>query len=112
MVATQRADAALYNLGPVACIPFGEGRAFRVRSAEVAVFRLRTGEILATQAACPHRGGPLADGIVGNGRVICPLHANTFDLATGRAVSGACEALKIYPVAVSASGDILLSLEA
>lgn len=111
MVAIQCLQPNLYDLGPAASIPFGEGRAYRVGSHDVAVFRSRTGEIFATQAACPHKDGPLADGIVGGGRVICPLHAYTFDLASGRPVSGACEGLRVYEVAVSADGNISLRLD-
>src|SRR5207247_475679 len=111
VVTIQGVQGAVYNLGPVSGIPLGEGRAFQVGSLTVAVFRTRTGELFATQATCPHKAGPLADGIVGGGRVICPLHAYTFDLATGQSAVDTCDALAVYPVATSASGDILLSLE-
>ena len=50
-----------HRLGPVQAIPLGEGRAFAVGDTQVAVFRLRDG-LRATQAVCPHAGGPLADG--------------------------------------------------
>jgi nitrite reductase (NADH) small subunit len=112
MVTAQHLQTTVYNLGPVAAIPLGEGRVFRVQSAEIAVFRSRSGDLFATQAACPHREGPLADGIIGSGRVICPLHAYAFDLATGQSASVGCERLKVYPVAISGAGEILLSLEA
>ncbi len=49
-------------------IPLGEARVFRVDGREVAVFRCRSGEVFATSAECPHRGGPLADGLVGGHR--------------------------------------------
>ena len=52
---------------------------------DVAVFRCRSGEVYATEAECPHRGGPLADGLVGSHSVICPLHGFVFDLRTGEA---------------------------
>jgi nitrite reductase (NADH) small subunit len=94
----------------VTAIPLGEGRAFRVGPMDVAVFRLRTGEVLATQATCPHRSGPLADGIVGSGRVICPLHGYSFDLASGRPGAAATDAIEVYTVLISEQGEILLSL--
>lgn len=101
----------MYNLGPVSNIPQGEGRTYRVADATIAVFRTRDGGLFATQALCPHKGGPLADGIIGACKVVCPLHSYKFDLATGEAVGNACESLKTYPVSLSAMGDILLGLE-
>ncbi len=101
---------SVYNLGPVSRLPLGEGRIFQVGHTAVAIFRTRGGEVFATQASCPHRGGPLADGLVGAEKVICPLHSYKFDLATGEPVGNACEALKTYPVSVSETGDILLCL--
>ena len=98
-----------YRLGPVEQIPVGEGRVFEVGATPVAVFRTRQGGVYATQAACPHREGPLADGIIGGGQVVCPLHAYKFDLATGKPVGNECGPLRTYPVSVSEGGEILLS---
>lgn len=99
-----------YNLGPLQRIPPGEGRVFRVRDSEVAIFRARTGQIFATQSTCPHRGGPLADGLIGDGKVVCPLHSYVFDLVTGQSSESACPHLRTYPVALNAAGEILLTL--
>lgn len=103
---------AWYDLGPAWAIPPGEGRVYEVEGTPVAVFRTRAGELFASQARCPHRGGPLADGIVGGGTVVCPLHAFRFDLATGAALGDACASLVTYPVQLTATGEILLSLAA
>lgn len=99
-----------YNLGPLTRIPCGEGRTYYVNGRAIAVFRTRDDEVFATQAFCPHKGGPLADGIIGTGKVICPLHAYQFNLKTGRPVGNTCPELKIYAVSLSPTGDILLSL--
>lgn len=96
------------NLGPLHRIPRGEGRAFEVSGRQIAVFRARDDEIYATEALCPHRQGPLADGFVGRGRVVCPLHAFHFELATGAAVGNTCRSLEKYEVRVDAAGDVLL----
>ena len=85
------------DLGAVDFIPLGEGRAYAVASRTIAVFRQRDGRLFATDNHCPHRSGPLADGIVGAGTVICPLHAWKFDLATGRCL-GEAVTLQTYPV--------------
>ena len=50
-----------YSVGMVDDVPMGEGRTFVVAGSQVAVFRLRDGSLHATQAACPHAGGPIAD---------------------------------------------------
>jgi nitrite reductase (NADH) small subunit len=98
-----------YNLGPLDNIPQGEGRTYQVSEYTVAVFHTRQGNVYATQATCTHKNGPLADGLVGSGKVICPLHAYKFDLATGEAIGHTCQSLKTYPVSITVSGDILLS---
>jgi Ferredoxin subunits of nitrite reductase and ring-hydroxylating dioxygenases len=92
---TGAARANCFDLGPLDRIPLGEGRTFRVGERDVAVFNTRTG-IFATDALCPHRAGRLADGLVGGGKVICPLHARMFALDTGQPVGNDCPALTTY----------------
>jgi nitrite reductase (NADH) small subunit len=103
-------NVEVFDLGPAERIPPGEGKTFHVAGRAVAVFRTRAGELHATQAACPHRQGPLSDGLVDERRVICPLHAFKFDLATGAAVGNDCGALAVYRVKLGARGQILLDL--
>jgi nitrite reductase (NADH) small subunit len=78
-------------------IPPGEGRTFAVDGEMVAVFRLRDGSVRATQAVCPHKGGPLADGQIDLKQVLCPLHLNAWDLTTGCSLSGQPD-LAVYDV--------------
>ena len=70
------------RLTSAASIPLREGRAVRVGAEEVAVFNLGD-RFLAIQNRCPHRNGPLADGIVSGDAVVCPLHAWKVGLETG-----------------------------
>jgi nitrite reductase (NADH) small subunit len=84
---------------------------FVVEEREIAVFRARDGALYATQASCTHRDGPLADGMIGGGKVVCPLHSYAFDLATGEAVGHTCPALETFEVRLSDDEEILLSLE-
>lgn len=105
--------ATEHRLGSLSQIPKGEGRVFEVPGVSgdakaVAVFHLRCGAVHATQAACPHRNGPLADGLVGGTTLICPLHAQKFDLATGAALSGEC-GLVTFPVRITEAGEILVT---
>ena len=103
-----------HNLGPLAQIPPGEGRNFRIDAITVAVFHTRSGEVYATQPDCPHRQGPLADGLIGGATLLCPLHDRAWDLRTGAATSGAppgedCP-IAIYPARLAPDQSILLTL--
>ena len=106
---TQTNGAGEHVLGPVSQIPVGEGRDFVVGGTSVAVFRLRSGTVYAAQSACPHRGGPLADGLLGGTTVVCPLHAWKFDLRTGEVLMGSCP-ITVYPIRLTDAGDIVLTL--
>ena len=72
-------------------IPLREGRAVKVAGRDVAIFNLGN-RFLAVMNHCPHKGGPLADGIVSGAAVVCPLHAWKFNLENGRGVNGASAA--------------------
>lgn len=85
-------------LGPRDLVPLGEGRRFVVGAEEIAVFRGRDGSLYAIQNRCPHRDGPLAEGILGAGQVICPYHAYKFDVATGACLTDPTCSLRTYPV--------------
>lgn len=96
-------------IGRIEQIPKGEGRTFAVDGVQVAVFHTRAGEVFATQPECPHRGGPLADGLVDAARVICPLHDRTYDLRTGQGVGTECH-VRVFPVRTTADGTILVAV--
>jgi nitrite reductase (NADH) small subunit len=80
-------------------VPIGEARTFAVDGEQIAVFRLRDGSLRAIGAVCPHKGGPLADGLADERVVVCPLHGHTFDLCTG---VEAGEAFSVHSYSVSA----------
>jgi nitrite reductase (NADH) small subunit len=94
----------------VANIPLREGRSVRVGEREVAIFNLGD-RFLAVENRCPHRGGPLADGIVSHGLVVCPLHAWKVDLATGSVTNHpeSSQCVKTFPIRVQ-SGLIFIEL--
>ncbi len=63
-------------------IPLREGRSVMLGDTELAIFNLGD-RFVAVDNACPHRGGPLCDGIVSGNTVVCPLHAYKVCLDTG-----------------------------
>jgi nitrite reductase (NADH) small subunit len=99
-------EVTAHRVGPAGAIPPGEARAFAVGAAQVAVFRLRSGELRAVDAVCPHSGGPLADGQFDAKKVICPLHNYLFSLADGTCLNGDY-AVRTYPVREE-DGEILV----
>jgi nitrite reductase/ring-hydroxylating ferredoxin subunit len=101
-------DVVEARLGPVDRIPLGEGRAFLVGDEPVAVFRPRSGGLYALRAICPHRGGPLADGLTDGAVVMCPLHNHQFSLADGSCATGA-EDVRAYS-ATDEDGELVVRL--
>jgi len=69
-------------VGRATDVPELEGRSVQFGARRVAIFRLPDGWA-AVDHACPHEGGPLADGIVADTCVTCPLHGWRFDLRSG-----------------------------
>ena len=99
-----------YRLGSVDLIPAGEGRMFRLPERAIAVFRTRSGQVYATDPRCPHRSGPLADSIIGERLIICPLHAYKFELASGQPLGNDCPPIQTYPVTMTADGEIAVEV--
>ncbi|WP_432511792.1 Rieske (2Fe-2S) protein [Kineococcus sp. SYSU DK001] len=89
-------------------LPVGEGRTYVVGGEQVALFRHRSGRVSAVQAACPHAGGPLADGQIDERVVVCPLHLTAFDLTTGEAAGGE-GTLRVHPCRVTPDGLVEVS---
>lgn len=97
------------DIGSIDQIPVGEGRTFAIDGEQIAVFRLRSGALRALDAVCPHKGGPLADGLADDAVVVCPLHGHTFDLSTGCEASGTDMSVRSYPVQ-AIDGTVRVSL--
>jgi nitrite reductase (NADH) small subunit len=74
------------DVGAVTDVPLRGARRVPTRRGDVAVFRSGDGRIFALMDACPHKGGPLSQGIVHGHAVACPLHNWSIDLATGEAL--------------------------
>jgi nitrite reductase (NADH) small subunit len=94
------------DIGHIEDIPERGARLVKTRAGCVAVFRTGPEEIFAASNICPHKGGPLVEGIVHGQSVTCPLHNWVFDLNTGQA-KGEDGRIATYPVRIE-RGRILL----
>lgn len=95
-------------LGKVDGIPMGEGRTFVAAGEQIAVFRLRDGSLHATQAACPHAGGPLADGLSDVNVLVCPLHQYAYRWSDGASTNGG-NPIRVFPVR-DVDGDVVVEV--
>lgn len=106
---------------PTGNVPPREGRAVLIGAREIALFNLGPStepgagdQFLATDNQCPHKGGPLCDGIVTGASVVCPLHAWKVNLQTGeveRPAHGKDHCVATYPTRVE-EGVVLIGLPA
>jgi nitrite reductase (NADH) small subunit len=75
------------EVGTLEDIPRQGARVVRTAGGDIAVFRTLDNEVFALRDKCPHKGGPLSQGIVHGRRVACPLHDWKIHLDTGLAVA-------------------------
>lgn len=75
----------------------------------IAVFRTSTDEIFAMRDKCPHKAGPLSQGIVHGKTVTCPLHSWKIQLEDGQVVAPDVGCVKHFPVKVE-NGEVFLDL--
>jgi nitrite reductase [NAD(P)H] small subunit len=83
--------------GRAADIPFLEGRSVTLDGERLAIFHTESG-FVALGGVCPHKEGPLADGLVADSCVTCPLHGWRIDLLTGEVVAGGEGSVPVYEV--------------
>lgn len=95
------------DVGALADIPRQGGRVVRTRHGCVAVFRTAADEVFALEDRCPHKGGPLSEGIVHGTHVTCPLHNWVFDMATGQAQGADAGQVATYAARVDGSRVLL-----
>ncbi len=95
------------DIGALDDIPLRGARKVRTRSGCIALFRTSETEVYAADGTCPHKGGPLSEGIVHDRKVTCPLHNWVFDLETGQALGADTGRIATYPVRVE-DGRVLI----
>lgn len=76
---------------------------------DIAIFRNREDEVFAMHDKCPHKGGPLSQGIVSGRTVICPLHNWKIQLENGEAVAPDVGCTKPFAVKIE-DGAVLLQV--
>jgi len=67
------------------------------------------GKLSALDNECPHHGGPLGEGTIEDGKVVCPWHAYAFDLTTGLCAELPREHVRVYEVTVTGD-DVLVKV--
>lgn len=91
-------------------IPRLGSRVVKTDTMNVAVFRTRDDQVFALKDECPHKQGPLSQGIVSGTTVTCPLHNWKIDLGSGCATGPDEGCTNVYPVKVE-GGKIYLGLK-
>jgi len=81
-------------------IPKLGARVIKTKEADIALFRTSGDVFFALKDECPHRKGPLSQGIVHDSTVTCPLHSWKIDLASGEAKAPDVGCSPTYPVKV------------
>jgi len=96
------------DVGPLSAIPMRGARTVPVAGGEeVALFRTGDNQVFALVNRCPHKKGPLSQGIVHGHAVSCPLHNWRISLATGEALGEDRGCTPTIPVKVT-GGRVLL----
>ena len=97
----------LIDIGALDDIPRQGARLIRTSHGCIAVFRAADDRVFALDDRCPHKGGPLSEGIVHGHSVTCPLHNWVFDLSTGQAQGADAGHVATHAVTVEA-GRVLM----
>jgi nitrite reductase (NADH) small subunit len=96
------------DIGPVDQLPTLGARTLPVQGGEeIAIFRTANGGVYALVNKCPHKQGPLSQGIVHDTSVTCPLHNWRISLVTGEALGEDKGCVPVIPVKID-GGRILI----
>jgi nitrite reductase (NADH) small subunit len=98
-----------FDIGMVDDIPLRGARCVKTPQGKIGVFRTHDDCIFAIEDHCPHKGGPLSQGIVHGAAVTCPLHNWVISLETGKALGADEGAVNTIPVRIE-DGRISLGL--
>jgi nitrite reductase (NADH) small subunit len=99
------------KVGSIDDVPVRGARVVKSPFGCIAVFRTAADEVFAVDDKCPHKGGPLSQGIVHGQSVTCPLHNWVISLATGAAQGADSGQAKTIPAKLE-NGGVWLCLDA
>lgn len=97
------------EVAPLEDIPRLGSRVVKTDTMNIAVFRTAKDQVFAIKDACPHRQGPLSQGIVHDTSVTCPLHNWKIDLASGEALGPDEGCTNVFPARVE-NGTVYIRL--
>jgi len=104
-----RKEIFFVDIGALSDIPRLGARSVKTALGDIAIFRTADDSVFALRDKCPHKNGPLSQGIVHGTSVTCPLHAWVISLETGNATGLDHGCTPNFPVKVE-NGRVLLSL--
>ncbi|MGO4832771.1 nitrite reductase small subunit NirD [Rhizobiaceae sp. 2RAB30] len=106
-----------FDIGTIDDIPQRGARCVKTPQGTIGIFRTHDDCVFAIEDHCPHRNGPLTQGIVHGRAVTCPLHNWVISLETGKAIGADEGSVRTIPVRVEggriaiALGEALLAAE-
>ncbi len=101
--------AELVKIGTRADLPgVNQAKEFNVKGQVICVANVE-GTCSAMDNVCLHHGGPLGQGVVMDGRVICPWHGWMWDPKTGEAVHNPATKIAVYPLEIEGD-DVLIEI--
>lgn len=89
-------------------IPTQGGRLVKLGDKDIALIRTSDNRVFALDNKCPHKDGPLVEGVVTGTTLICSLHAEKIDMETGKPKSKDLSCVKTYKVTIK-EGSVYLS---
>jgi len=98
-----------YDIGDISNIPQRGSRCIVIGDLKIGVFRTITDNVFALEDKCPHKNGPLSQGIVHDNCVTCPLHNWVIDLESGEAQGADNGSVKGFPIKIE-NGNVQLGL--
>jgi nitrite reductase (NADH) small subunit len=98
-------------VGTINDIPRRGARCVATPQGKIGVFRTAEDQVFAIEDRCPHKSGPLSQGIVHGAAVTCPLHNWVISLETGKALGADEGSVKTIPVKLE-GGRLFIALDA
>lgn len=99
-MSTSEKAVSWYQLGPVSDIPLRGARRVVINEQTIGLFRTATDKVYAIEDQCPHKQGPLSQGIVHDNCVTCPLHNWVISLESGKAQGADDGSVTVYPIEI------------